>query len=298
MFRTAARFLFPNRLDALCRKTARKNGKKILLAWNRGLGDIPLGLYAVVHRIRHYIPDAEITFLTRENLREGFSLLEGVQTIIAPDWVRGRPYNVKKTLRQIGCSRPFDLIIPWPNPTAWVSWQIGNLVPRLIWDSRHDDLWRQFDLPEDAELFGVQAASETDHGPWRNWPRDYWQELFGRLEKNGKRVILFGYGAAPAFLGNVIDLRGRTTLFEMLSIIKNRCRYLILPDSGILSIVYFLDISFPLRIVSLWSDRQGVLKQNVPSPNPLLVHQPIIDERRDLSLISVDAVWRRLCEMP
>ena len=32
-----------------------------MLFWNRGLGDIALGLYAIVHRIRESIPDAKIT---------------------------------------------------------------------------------------------------------------------------------------------------------------------------------------------------------------------------------------------
>lgn len=66
-------------------RTAKKGGKKILLGWNRGLGDIALGLYAMVQRIREIVPNAEITFVVRENLRDGFSMLEGVKTIVAPD---------------------------------------------------------------------------------------------------------------------------------------------------------------------------------------------------------------------
>jgi ADP-heptose:LPS heptosyltransferase len=97
-------------------------------------------------------------------------------------------------------------------------------------------------------------------------------------------------------MGNrIIDLRGKTSLFELLSIIKNRCRYLIAPDSGILSMVYYLDTAFPLQIISLWADpKHGILKQNVASPNPLLIHRPLIGAHRDLSTVSADDVLNHL----
>jgi UDP-N-acetylglucosamine pyrophosphorylase len=89
----------------------------------------------------------------------------------------------------------------------------------------------------------------------------------------------------------LIDLRGKTTLFELLSIIQHRCSALVLPDSGILSMAYYLDVSFPIRVVSLWADpRHGILKQNVSSPNPQLVHIPLVGEHRDLSTVSADQV--------
>ena len=100
MFRTFSRIFLPNRLDFICRYARLRHRKRILLAWNRGLGDIALGLYAIVERIHQLIPDAEITFLIRANLQDGFSLLRGVHTIVAPDWKRGEPYDVKETLKK------------------------------------------------------------------------------------------------------------------------------------------------------------------------------------------------------
>ena len=92
----------------------------------------------------------------------------------------------------------------------------------------------------------------------------------------------------------LIDLRGETTLHEMLSIIKNRCSYLIAPDSGVLSLTYYIDVTFPLKVISLWADpKQGILKQNVASPNPELVHAPLIGKKGDISSITVDEV----CEL-
>ncbi len=288
MFRTFVRTFLPNRFDWMLKRTARKGGKKILLGWNRGLGDIALGLYAMVQRIREFIPDAEIIFLTRENLREGFSTLEGVKTIIAPDWERGAPIEIPKILKA-----QFDLVIERPSPTDWVYWQRGRIVPRLKWDPIHDRLHEHFQMSSSFTWIGVQVAAETNYGLWRNWPLERWKELFDRLEKLEKvKVLLFGFGNEPKFANqNVVDLRGKTTLFELLSIIKHRCRAMVLPDSGILSMIYYLDEVFPIRIVSLWADpNHGILKQRVPSPNPQLVHCPVIAKERDLSTVSVDAV--------
>ena len=299
VFRTVRKLFFPNRLDWLCKGAKRRESKRILLAWNRGLGDIALGLYAIVHRIRYWIPDAEITFLIRANLQQGFSLLEGVQTILAPSWVRGEPYDVDQTLAAMGrSSKEFDLIIAWPSPTEWVSWQYGRLVPRLVWNPAHDELYKKFDLPLHFIYIGVQAAAETHYGLWRNWPQNRWSELFEKLSSfDSARVILFGLVAEPKFSSDrIIDLRGKTSLFELLSIIKNRCRYLIAPDSGVLSMAYYLDVAFPLQIISLWADpKHGILKQNVASPNPLLIHRPLIGDHRDLSTISAEDVLNHLC---
>jgi ADP-heptose:LPS heptosyltransferase len=334
MFRTIARALLPNHLDWICKRAARRHAKKILLAWNRGLGDIALGLYAIVYRIREWIPDAEITFLIRADLRDGFTLLNGVNTLIAPDWVRGKSYDVKKTLCQLGrATSEFDRVIGWPDPSQWVRWQQGRLVPRLTWNPEHDTLCQYLGfahfLDKDAErgklhyagcgvsrqmssknvqsreypkepnalYVGVQPSAETHHGPWRNWPPGRWQELFDALSHYPcLRVMLFGFREEKKFFGrHLIDLRGRTTLFEMLSLIKNRCSYLIVPDSGILSMIYYLDTAFPLQVISLWADpNQGVLKQNVASPNPLLAHSPLIGSNRDLSTITCHDVIEKM----
>lgn len=263
-----------------------------MLVWNRGLGDIALGLYAMVQRIRELIPQAKITFATRGNLREGFSLLEGVETIVIPHWTRGQRAKIEKSLKS-----QFDLVIEKPSPTDWVSWQRGKVVPRLKWNRCHDALQEKFPLPSSFTYIGVQVVSETNYGLWRNWPLYRWQELFDRLEKlESVKILLFGFGTELKFAHqNIVDLRGKTTLFELLSIIKNRCTALILPDSGIASMAYYLDEPFPLRLVSLWADpNHGILKQAVPSPNPQLVHCPLIGEHRNLSTVSVDRVMGQL----
>lgn len=289
MFRTFARKFLPNRFDWMLKRTAKKGGTRILLGWNRGLGDLALGLYAMIQRIRELVPNAEITFMTRENLRDGFSMLEGIQTVIAHDWKRGSPSPIDEEWK-----KRFDLVIEKPSPTDWVTWQRGKVVPRLKWNKKNDSLYKKFSLS--GPYIGVQVSAETNYGLWRNWPLEKWQELFSRLEKTGVKVLLFGYGSEPKFTNsNITDLRGKTTLFELLSIIKNQVMALVLPDSGISSMTYYLDESFPIRLVTLWADpNHGILKQNVASPNPQLVHCPIIAEKKDLSSVSVEAVLEQL----
>lgn len=271
----------------MLKRLAKRGGNKILLGWNRGLGDIALGLYAIVQRIQELVPQAEITFVTRDNLADGFSLLEGVRTIIDSSWRRGEAYQIDPDLK-----KRYDLVIEKPSPTDWVYWQRGKVVPKLKWDSKYDLLYERFDLP--VGCIGAQVSAETGYGLWRNWPEEKWRELFDKL--SDAPIVLFGFGDEPYFSHpNLIDLRGKTTLFELLSIIKHRIDTLIVPDSGISSMVYYLDQSFPLRHVTLWADpNQGILKQAVPSPNPKLVHRPLIAEHRNLKALGVDPVLNAL----
>ncbi|MBX9743941.1 MAG: UTP--glucose-1-phosphate uridylyltransferase [Chlamydiales bacterium] len=296
MFKKILRLFLPNPFDQMLKKLSCSPSRRVLLAWNRGLGDIALGLYAMVQRIRHYVPDADITFLIRENLQDGFSLLEGVQTIVAPSWRRGEPYNVSETLKQLKRdSKEFDLVIDRPSPTDWVRWQHGVVVPRLQWKEEADGLFESFGLSQDIDYIGVQISAETSYGLWRNWPEEKWRELL-RLLPSSSKMILFGFDKTPGWDDpRVVDLRGKTSLFEMMSIIKRRCRALVVPDSGILSMMYYLDSPFPLQVISLWADsNHGILKQGVCSPNPLLVHTPVIAADKDLRSLSPKLVYERL----
>ncbi len=297
MFKKIFRKIVPNPFDRLLKGAQRRKQKKFLLAWNRGLGDIPLGLYAIIHRIRTFIPDALITFITRKNLQEGFTLLENVECLIAPDWERGKPYSVEKTLQKLQKDPSFyELIIEYPDPTYWVKWQHGKLTPKLKWDNQWDDLWKKYSLKESDTYIGVHPHTETQYGFSRNFPVQKWQELFDRISRKERKILLFGFEKKPPFSGEaIIDLRGETNLYELLSIIKNRCSGLIVLDSGISAMTYFLDCSFPIRLVSLWGNPDmGILKQNVASPNPQLSHFPILGRDGKMEHIEVDAIERAL----
>jgi ADP-heptose:LPS heptosyltransferase len=287
-----------NPFDRLLKRARKEQGTRILLCWNRGLGDIPLGLYALVHRIKTIIPQAHITFITRSDLSAGFEMLEGVTTYVAKEWKRGVAFDLDATLLSLSLNRSdFDLLIEHPDPTKWVSWQLGTLTPKLSWKPSWDLLSKSFSLTPDQTYIGVHVQTETHYGYEKNWPQEYWRLFFQRvIEEKKCRILLFGVGTSPVFEGEgIIDLRGKTTLLEMFCIIKNHCHFLVVPDSGVLSITYYIDASFPIRIVSLWADPwQGVLKQNVASPNPLLCHTPLIAKQRDLRSVLVDTVMEAL----
>ncbi len=283
-------------------KRAHKNGcHRFLICWNRGLGDIPLGLYALTYRIRQYIPHAQITFITRADLCDGFKLLKNVDIIVDPEWKRGVAFDLDKTLFNTGlCRRDFDFILENPDPTRTLMWQLGKLIPKLEWNPEWDSLCNRFGLDSEKKYVGVHSQTETIYAYEKNWPFDYWKEFFENAYlEQGVEVILFGFEQKPIFnCAGINDLRGKTTLFEMLSTIKNHCRYMLVPDSGVLSMTYYLDTPFAIDIVSLWADpRQGVLKQNVASPNPLLRHRPMIAENKDLKTLSVERVFQSLFEV-
>ena len=281
MLRRLIETLRPNPFDTLLKRIVDEDKGRFLIVWNRGLGDIPLGLYALIHRIRSYIPHASITFLTRPDLADVFKMLEGVKVLIGEEWQRGGPIDIEKTLEAHHLtSNMFDVVLEKPDPTKWLKWQLGTLVPKLTWDKEWDRLVDRYDLGRETPYIGCHVQTETGayYGYEKNWGLASWHALFKRIsdEKKGK-ILLFGVESNPAFLiDGVIDLRGKTSLFEMLSIIKNRCSYLVAPDSGILSVSYYVDVDYPIRVVSLWADpHQGVLRQRVDSPNRQFDHIPL-----------------------
>lgn len=292
MFKKLLRKFGPNPLDKILENARSKNQKKFLLFWNRGLGDIALGLYAIVHRIREYIPDAEITFLTRANLHDGFVLLNGVKVIVAPNLKRGDTVDI----RALVDTSKYDVVIPSPDPTHWVKWQLGTLTPELHWQEEWDALCKKFDLDRSGKYVGAHVQTETNYASWRDWPLSSWQQLFENITAEGKKVLLFGFETHPPFnMEGVIDLRGKTPLFELLSIIKNHCEAIVVPDSGISSMVYFLKENFPIKHISLWADpNMGILKQNVASPNKSLQHIPLIGKDKDITTISPEEVYAHI----
>lgn len=287
-----------NALDQLFKKAQKEKKSRILITWNRGLGDIALGLYALTFRIRQFIPEAHITFVTRSDLEEGFALLPNVNVLVGKDWKRGSPFDLIRTLAQHNLKPDaFDLILENPDATRWLKWQIGSLTPKLEWNAKWDDLWKRFDLQEDKRYVGVHVQTETNYNYEKNWPLSHWKELFEKLRKEHSfHIVLFGFSPSPVFTQEgIIDLRGKTNLPEMLSIIKQRCSLLVVPDSGVLSLTYYLNIEKPLKIISLWADpHQGVLKQNVASPNSKLLHLPLIGPSNDISQISVNTVLEKV----
>jgi ADP-heptose:LPS heptosyltransferase len=273
----------------------------VLFFWNRGLGDVALALVPLFARIRQRVPRTKITVVTRAELEEPFRLTDADDVRV----IAGLPRDARITRQDLrsacGCDPDrYATIFLDPDPTRWLHGERHRYPPALRWDPAWDALAdRLVPDPSERPLVGAHVSSETaSHYSYvKDWPIGHWRELFGRFaDPDGVRWLLLGHKAEPAIeLPHVDDLRGRTGFLEMMAIVKNRCRALVGPDSGILNTAYYLDATFPIGVISLWSDpRQGILAQGCPSPNPQLRHLPIMGRGEDVRNISVDEVERAL----
>lgn len=283
--------------DRAVRAARQDPGHAFVFGWNRGLGDIALGLMPLFARIRAQCVRSRIVVFTRADLGEAFRLtgIDALHTI--PGLERGPPVDVESAAANAGIALgEHTTVFADPDPTRWLDGRRHEYPPALQWDAR----WNAkaaglLAAPEGAIVIGAHVHSETAqyYGYGKDWPLVAWRELLGRFT-HGANVhwVLFGNEAA-AILGapNMTDLRGCTSFLELLAVIRTRCRILIAPDSGVLTAAYYLDQDFPLDIVSLWSDpRQGILKQGCPSPNPRLHHVALQGADEDVTRLSVEHV--------
>jgi hypothetical protein len=283
--------------DRLLAAARREQRREFVFAWNRGLGDIALGLVPLFARIREAIPGSRIVVFTRADLAETFSLA-GVDTIhVVAGLARDARIDVQREAKRARVALAADAtVIADPDPTRWLEGWRERYPPVLHWQ-------RELDAQADALVprfagdivIGAHVHSETAqyYGYVKDWPAQRWHSLVSRYPASRNvRWVLFGNTQTDAFMqDNVVDLRGRTTFISLLAVIRTRCRILVAPDSGVLTAAYYLEGDAPLDVVSLWSDpRQGVLKQRCASPNRNLRHTPLVGRDEDVRNLSLDEV--------
>jgi ADP-heptose:LPS heptosyltransferase len=293
--------LLGTEFDRAIARAAREPRDGVLVFWNRGLGDVVLALVPLFERIRQRVPGARITVLTRAELDEPFRLAGADEIRVIP----GLERNARITVQEVGAAigrepERFGAVLLELDPTRWLRGERDRFPPRLRWNEAWDALATAA-VPEapGRRLIGAHVSAETGgyYSYVKDWPAERWCELVRRFAgDDAVRWVLFGHRREPPLdLPNVTDLRGRTGFLEIMAIVKNRCRALVGPDSGILNTAYYVDAASPLVLVSLWSDpRQGILRQGSPSPNPLLVHVPIVGRDEDVRNIGVDEVEHAL----
>lgn len=288
-----------NQFERAMRRARGLDRPRVLLYWNRGLGDIALGLCALFERIRADFPDARISVITRGDLGPAFTMTEADEVLVWPVLARGNADGFAQ-----GCAAldirtdDYDIVLDRPNPTAWLADGLGRFVPRMHWPAQWNALADRFTaIGTDRPVIVAHVSSETGqfYGYVKDWPSERWRDLFSRIgDRHAVQWVLVGHSQPQAFdRPDVLDLRGRTSLPEVLSILRNRAQVLLAVDSGILSIVYYLDERFALEVISLWSDpRQGILKQAVASPNVLLRHCHLVGDGEDIRRLPVERVSR------
>jgi ADP-heptose:LPS heptosyltransferase len=297
MLKKLEKLLGLNPLDRMAKLWKKEEKQKILFLWNRGLGDIPLWLYGMFLQIKNVYPQAQLFVLTRKDLQEGFAMLQNVKVLGSQTMQRGLAVDLDKQLAQFQLRQDdFDVVIEKIEPKAWIKWQRKWVVPKLSWPGDVEDVAWKFGLDLGKKYLGVHLSTETGqfYADEKNWPLENFLQVF-QLQSPDIPIVLFGHNKQGSFGPNILDLRGQTTLFEMLTIVKNFCRGLLAPDSGVLCMVYYLACDFPLTIVSLWGNpRVGILKQGVASPNRYLRHIPLLGKQRQVKNITVDKVIKAL----
>lgn len=282
--------------DRAIDRLAREPRDGVLLGWNRGLGDVALGLSPLFERLRREAPAARITVLTRPDLHDAFSLTSADRVLAVPSWKRGAAIDFEAACRDRGVDPTrFAAVFPEPDPTRWLEGRRHRDLPRLAWRADWDRLADPL-LPAAPGVTTIAAhvSSETagHYGYSKDWPAGAWRELLAAFPAgSGVRWVLLGLAAEAAFAGdNVVDLRGRTPLPALLAVVRGS-RVLVAPDSGVLSLAYYLADPHPLDVVSVWADPgQGVLKQGTASPNPRLAHRPLLAPGGDLARLPVATV--------
>jgi len=281
-------------------RTALRAGRhEFAFGWNRGLGDVALGLVPLFARIRAADPASRIVVFTRADLADMFRLTDADAVHVVAGTVRGNPIDPVASAAAMGVAlSPSATVFADPDPTRWLDGRRHAFPPSLRWNAdwnaRAD---RLVPAGEGTIDIGAHVSSETAqyYGYVKDWPAARWRELFARVSAGRNvRWLLFGNAADVAFpQPDIVDLRGRTDFLDLLAVIRARCRVLVAPDSGVLTAAYYLAQSFPLDVVSLWSDpRQGVLKQGCPSPNPMLRHVSLVGNGDDVRNVAVDDVER------
>ena len=272
-----------------------------LFFWNRGLGDVVLALEPLFAIVREKAPAARITVVTRAELEEAFRMTDADDVRVVSGLARGAHPGTAGLLAPFGMTADqFCAVFAETDPTRWLRGRRHLYPVRLRWMTEWDARAAQFVPADDSTLFvGAHIQSETQaiYRYVKDWPLDAWRDLVDRFDaKDRVRWLLFGQRPVPKFEHPaVVDLRGRTGFIDMMSIIRNRCRVLIGPDSGVLNTAYYLDAAFPLDVISLWSDpRHGILAQRRVSPNPRLVHRSLLGRDEDVRNIGVVEVEREL----
>lgn len=287
--------------DRALRRARRSGRHRFLFGWNRGLGDVGLGLTPFFARIRRAFDDSRIDVITRKDLEPVFCLA-GVDDIHAvPGLARASTFEIEAQAQRLGLDLSrYEGVFGNPDLRRWGR-STRDIVPaRLQWPQRFDSLEGRFaELDGFGPLVGVHVHSETAHfyRYTKDWPTQRWPLMFASVQaKVPARFVLLGAANEFDLPGpGIVDLRGRASLLEVLSLIRGRIDALVAPDSGILSLVYLLDVQKDLDVVSLWADpRQGVLKLGQASPNARLRHHPILGRDEDVGNITVDEVADRL----
>lgn len=266
---------------------------KIVFFWNRGLGDIPLELFSFCQKIRSICPNATLCVITREDLKEGFMLLDGLTIYTSPLLKRKQEEPYDAIFEELNLNKAsFDHIFYKPDPAYWVFQEKKQQQPSLSWKPCFET---HFQLANDKKYAFLHLHSETIYGFEKNLSKEKWEILLADLKNKGYTTIALGASQEHLDVTCDIDLRGKTSLFDIITGLIYSHSIFIGPDSGLLNILYFLNIRVPLYLLSFWANTKvGILQNKHPSPNPLLIFETLIAPDGLLSKLDLKAILDKI----
>ncbi len=286
--RKLAEIILPNPFVQILKKL--KNDASIILFWNRGLGDIPLLMYPLLSIIRKNCHNAKITIITRKDLYEGFLLLDASLTVFSSEkLIRKMPEPYSEILAELNLiPSNYDYIFYRPAAANWGRRERKGLICRLNWN---ETFFTPHEIKTTKPIAVLHINSETVYKFEKNLAEEAWHYIIGDLKHKGYFVIAVGFSQNSGDFDVDQDLRGKTSLFELISLMINHKGLFIGPDSGLLNTLYYLDVQVGYHLISFWSNpRVGLLKQNTPSPNNLLKNDVILAPDENLSKLSAKVI--------
>ena len=143
---------------------ARRQGiAHFVFGWNRGLGDIALGLVPLFAQVRAAIPHARIDVFTREDLAQGMALTDCNAVHVIPELARGPAVDISRAAAAAGVVLDANaLLFADPDPTRWLDGRRQVHPPVLHWNPRWDALADPL-VPAAPDLLtiGAHVSSET-----------------------------------------------------------------------------------------------------------------------------------------
>ncbi|MEA1918568.1 MAG: glycosyltransferase family 9 protein [Campylobacterota bacterium] len=108
----------------------------------------------------------------------------------------------------------------------------------MLYGEKKELVWQRFSLPKEYIIIN---ASNSHHKKsrinYRAWPKEQWKSLIAKLSKSVTLVIIGNRGEekyfkeiAP-FPSNVIDLVGKTSISELITVVKN-AKAIVTTDTG------------------------------------------------------------------
>lgn len=285
--RNFIRSITPNPFLSILKKLPQD--AKIAFFWNRGLGDIPLELFALIKTVFEYCEDAKITIITRADLYQGFTLLDPKITIYSSRYLKRKACeDYDKIFDELTLDKnSFNHIFYKPDPAYWVQKQKKGLKIQLRWDK---SFFKPFLLNTDQPKAFLHIHSETVYGFEKNLPQATWHDIIKQLKQKSYYTIALGFAKKDSFDVDC-DLRGDTDLYQILTMMQEGSCLFIGPDSGLLNMLYYLDVQINMHLISFWANTDvGLLKQGSSSPNRHLKHDLVIAKKQDLSQLEASQI--------